>query len=216
MMHSTCLTQGQEAAKQATILVVEDDQDVRHSLGWLLRSVDYQVQEFAQPQDVLDTCTPDLNGCIVVDLCLPGMSGLELRRRLLAAGCLQPFIVVSGNGAVPVVVEAMQMGAVDFIEKPFNRHRLLDCVHRAVERDVAERRRRDERRQVVGLLDTLTDREREVLTLVAQGRLTKEIARQLRISTKTVDVYRSNVSKKMHVSSVSQLVHLLTKFSLLQ
>jgi two-component system, LuxR family, response regulator FixJ len=199
---------------RACVFLVDDDQQIRDSLAWMLRSVGLEVECYGSPEAALAACTPDRPACLVIDLQLPGMSGLELRKRLLENGCYQPFIVMSGHGDVSLAVRAMRMGAMDFLEKPFSHQRLLEAIQKGVERDADERRRHAERTAIQTRLESLTPREREVLSLVADGTLSKRIAGQLGISPKTVEVHRSNIMKKMKVDSVAQLVNLVTRHSM--
>jgi two-component system, LuxR family, response regulator FixJ len=199
----------------ATVFLVDDDKNVRDAVAWMLRAVGLRVESYASPSELLDASRPERPGCFVLDLQLPGMSGFELRKRLWEKGCRQPFIIVSGHGDISLAVQAMRLGAVDFIEKPFHHQRLLDCVQKGVERDLAERRHRAGQADTQAHLDSLTAREREVLDLVVTGKLSKKIASELGISTKTVEVHRSNIMKKMAVDSVAQLVHRVTKHSVL-
>jgi len=199
----------------ATVVLVDDDKQIRDALGWVLQSVGLRVESCGSPEQALAVCFPETIGCLVLDLQLPGMNGFELRKRLMAKGCFQPFLIMSGHGDVSSAVRAMRMGAIDFLEKPFSHQRLVDCVHRAVQRDSEDRLRKAEQESVHERLETLTPRESEVLELVAEGTLSKRIASRLGISPKTVEVHRSNIMRKMKTESVAQLVHLITKCSLL-
>jgi RNA polymerase sigma factor (sigma-70 family) len=199
----------------ATVFLVDDDKQIRDALTWFLQSVGLRVESCASPEQALATCHPEIPGCLVVDIQLPGMNGFELRKRLMTKGCFQPFLVMSGHGDVSSAVRAMRMGAIDFLEKPFSHQRLVDCVQRAIERDTEARRRQAEHESVHERLESLTPRETEVLELVADGTLSKRIATRLGISPKTVEVHRSNIMRKMKVESVAQLVHLITRNSLL-
>jgi two-component system, LuxR family, response regulator FixJ len=198
----------------ATVLLVDDDSAIRDAMSWTLRSVGLSVESCASPDELLRSSRPDLSGCFVIDLQLPGMNGFELQKRLRQKGCLQPFIIVSGHANVSLAVQAMHLGAIDFIEKPFNHQLLLDSVQKAIERDVGQRRRRADQADIQKKLDELTDRERQVLDLVVCGELSKRIASQLRISVKTVEAHRSNIRKKMDIDSVAQLTSLVTRLSL--
>jgi RNA polymerase sigma factor (sigma-70 family) len=155
-------------------------------------------------KEAISSCNADQHGCLLIDLRLRDLDGFELRDILLSNQCRQPFIMMSAYGDIALAVKAIRRGAVDFLEKPFNRSRLLESVGTAVRRD---RRRRDVQRR----LDSLTDREREVLALVASGKATKEIARILEISARTVESHRSRITKKMQVDSVPELVYMLSK-----
>jgi RNA polymerase sigma factor (sigma-70 family) len=198
----------------ATVVLVDDDKQIRDALGWVLQSVGLRVESCGSPEQALAVCCPETIGCLVLDLQLPGMNGFELRKRLMEKGCFQPFLIMSGHGDVSSAVRAMRMGAIDFLEKPFSHQRLVDCVHRAVQRDSEDRLRKAEHESVHERLESLTPRESEVLELVAEGTLSKRIASRLGISPKTVEVHRSNIMRKMKTESVAQLVHLITKCSL--
>lgn len=189
-----------------TVFIVEDDDDLRESLQWMIRKIGLQVEAYTSPQKLLDQYESTKPGCLVLDLRLPGMSGLDLQKQLVARGSRHPFIVLTAHGEVPSAVEAMRLGALDFIEKPFSRQYLLDRIQQAIQIDAQARRNQAELDVVKKLLDTLTRRERQVLDLVVAGRLTKQIAKTLEISPKTVEVHRSKVVKKMRVDSVIELV----------
>jgi FixJ family two-component response regulator len=197
----------------ATVFLVDDDEDLRNGVAWILRGAGLAVEAHASPDGLLQAPPPDLLGCFLLDLQLPGMSGLELLKRLCEKGCHQPFIVLSGRGDISMAVEAMRLGAIDFIEKPFSHQRLLDAVQKAVEHDISARRRRAEQLGLQQRLNTLTSREREVLECVVLGRLSKQIAHELMISPKTVEVHRSRIMKKLEVDSLAQLLHTMTRRS---
>lgn len=198
-------------AHEPTVFVVEDDDDMRQSLERLLGSEGLRVESFAAPQAYLDTFDPARPGCLLLDLRLPGMSGLEMIARLHGIEPRPPFIVITGHGDVPTAVHAMHDGALDFLEKPISRHSLLERVHEALATDAQSRARHTARRQVDDRLRRLTPREHEVLDLMLTGTSTKLIAEQLKISAKTVEIHRANVRQKMGVSSVAQLVLMVTK-----
>jgi FixJ family two-component response regulator len=203
--------------QSALILVVEDDRDMRHSLVWMLRANGYRAEGFGTSEELLEVYDPDRPGCLLLDLELPNMSGLELIEHLRLRGCCHhPFIVISGHGEVAAAVTAMHSGAIDFLEKPFEHERLLDGVRQALERDSEARRRRLEAQSVGALVASLTQREREVMELVIAGKLTKQIAKDLGISPKTVEVHRSHLTRKMQVESVAQLVALMANYSAIQ
>jgi two-component system, LuxR family, response regulator FixJ len=193
---------------QPTLFLVEDDRAVRESLAWLLTQENYRVEAYSSPAELLAAYEPSKPGCLILDLHLPGMNGLQLRDQLLERGCEHPFIIITGHGDVPEATRAMRMGAVDFIEKPLPREVLLDRVREAVKFDAQQRRARQQQQQFQERYQSLSHREQEVLELVMDGKLTKQIADQLGISVKTVEVHRSNLTRKMGVSSVVQLVRL--------
>lgn len=187
---------------------------MRRAIALLLRSAGHTVEECASPSDLLERYDPDRPGCLLFDFQLPEMNGLELWETLRKRGFWHPLIVVSGHCDVSTAVASIHLGALDFIEKPFDHTRLLEKIDLALSRDAEERNRRRQDAEFQALLDTLTRREREVMELVAEGLLTKQIARKLGISEKTVEVHRSHVTKKLRVQSVAQLVRLLTQRSL--
>jgi RNA polymerase sigma factor (sigma-70 family) len=196
-----------------TVFLVEDDDDVRASAVWTLQAAGFAVEAFSSAEELLKSPRPEAAGCYVLDLKLPEMSGMELRRRLVELGCQQPFIVITGQGDVTIAVEAMRLGAVDFIEKPFEPRRLLRIVKKCLEREVVERRGRAAQQQLQDRLRRLTPRERDVLQLVVQGQASKEIAQNLGISPKTVEVHRSRLMKKLGVESQAQLHYVMAQLT---
>jgi two-component system response regulator FixJ len=195
-------------SRQPTVFVVDDDAAVRKSLRWLLESVSLPVETFATGQEFLDAFDPDRPGCLVVDVRLPEMSGLELQERLAARGATLPAIVITAHGDVPMAVRAMKGGAIDFLEKPFSDQLLLDRVQQALRLDSQVRQQRERQGQVVARLNLLTPREREVLERVVQGKSNKVMAAELDISTKTVEAVRARLMRKMQADSVADLVRM--------
>jgi len=192
----------------ATVFVVDDDPAIRESLGWLIESVGLKVKMFATAQEFLEGYDPTLPGCLVLDIRMPGMSGLDLQNELAARKVNIPILVITGHAEVPVAVRAMKAGAFDFIEKPFSDQLLLDRIRRAIEKDAGFRRARSQRAEVAARLAQLTPREREVMDLVVAGKANKVIASELGLSPKTVEVHRAHVMKKMQVGSLADLVRL--------
>ena len=190
------------------VFVVDDDRAMRESLCWLLDSVGLRVRSFANAADFLAEHDPAQPGCLVLDVRMPGMSGLDLQAELARRGVELPTIVITGHAEVSMAVRAVKAGAIDFIEKPFSDQLLLDRVRQALEIDLeareVRRRREDARRR----LATLTAREREVLDLVAAGKANKEIASALGVSPKTVEVHRAHVMSKMCVDSLAELIRI--------
>ena len=195
-----------EAADKPIVFVIDDDDSVRRSLKRLLRSVDLDVETFASAQDFLRKPMPDRPACMVLDLRLPGPSGLELQESLIRSGHDVPIIFISAYADVPSSVRAIKAAAVDFLEKPFNDQVLLETIHRALLRDRDARRDRAEIADLRLRFDTLTPRERDVLRLVIQGRRNRQIASDLGISAKTVKAHRGRVMKKTQAGSVAELV----------
>ena len=189
-----------------TIYVVDDDEAMRDSLTWLLEGEGYRVACFDSAESFLKARRDDMRGCMVLDVRMPEMSGLELHERLDALGSHLPIIFVTGHGDVPMAVSALQRGACDFIEKPFHNEDLLSRIRRALELDaqLAERRQRDG--VIAHRMEQLTQREREVMDLVVAGRLNKQIADELNISMKTVEAHRARVMEKMGVRTLAELV----------
>lgn len=190
------------------VFVVDDDPAMRDSLRWLIESTGLQVETFADAQTFLARIRPELPGCVVLDVRMPGMSGLDLQAELARRGIGLPTIVVTGHAEVPMAVRAVKAGAIDFIEKPFSDQLLLDRVRQGIEMDRQERDGRARRAEILRRMSLLTQREREVLDLVVGGKANKEIAAALRLSPKTVEVHRAHVMEKMQASSVAELVRL--------
>jgi FixJ family two-component response regulator len=190
------------------VFIVDDDAAVRRALERLVRSVGNRVETFASAQEFLDHVPPEGPACAVLDIRMPGLSGLDLQERLSAAGLDVPIIFLTGHGTVPMSVRAMKAGAADFLQKPVDDQVLLDAVHRAIESDRAAKKERARVRVVQDRVDSLTPREREVLSLVISGLLNKQIAAELGTSEKTVKVHRGRVMQKMQADSVAELVRL--------
>jgi FixJ family two-component response regulator len=193
-----------DASDHPTIFVVEDDFDLGEILARCVSGGGYRTAVCRSAAEAIEAIAPRAAGCVLIDLHLPDRNGLELRRDLLARGCRQPFIVLTGSRDVGLAVRSIQEGAVDFLQKPVPAARLLACVGRAVARD-RESRRLETR------IEALTRREREILEWVSAGRASKEIARAFGISPRTVDVHRHNILKKMQVESAIGLVRLLSQ-----
>lgn len=195
--------------KPATVFVVDDDEAVRTSLRLLLKSVGLPVETFASAQEFLDQFDPDRAGCLVLDIRMPGMSGLELQQQLNERHSIMPVVFITGHGDVPMAVEAMQAGAVDFIQKPFRDQDLIDRINRALEKDREMRTELRERDEIRRRMSQLTPREREVLELVTQGKANKVIAGDLNVSQRTVEIHRARVMEKMGANSLAHLVRMV-------
>ena len=191
-----------------TVFVVDDDAAVRDSLRMLLKSVGLPVEVFESGQEFLDADRDDRPGCLVLDIRMPGMSGLELQVKLNERHSILPIIFITGHGDVPMAVEAMQAGAVDFIQKPFRDQDLLDRIGQALEKDAAARQQLAERSAIERRLATLTPRETEVLRLVVAGKANKVIAGDLNLSQRTVEIHRARVMEKMRAQSIAHLVRM--------
>ncbi|HXQ31162.1 MAG TPA: response regulator FixJ [Steroidobacteraceae bacterium] len=195
--------------KPATVFVVDDDDAVRTSLRLLLKSVGLPVETFASAQEFLDAFDAERAGCLVLDIRMPGMSGLELQQRLNEIHAIIPIVFITGHGDVPMAVEAMQHGAVDFIQKPFRDQDLIDRINQALEKDRENRAGLKERDAIRRRMQQLTPREREVLNLVTQGKANKVIAGDLNVSQRTVEIHRARVMEKMGASSLAYLVRMV-------
>jgi two-component system, LuxR family, response regulator FixJ len=195
--------------KPATVFVVDDDDAVRTSLRLLLKSVGLPVETFGSAQEFLDAFDADRAGCLVLDIRMPGMSGLELQQKLNEMHAITPIVFITGHGDVPMAVEAMQHGAVDFIQKPFRDQDLIDRINQALERDKENRAGLKERDAIRRRMEQLTPREREVLDLVTQGKANKVIAGDLNVSQRTVEIHRARVMEKMGASSLAHLVRMV-------
>ena len=191
-----------------TVFIVDDDAAIRHAMRALLDSVNLPCEIFASADEFLDKVADRRPGCLVLDIRMPGLGGLELQQELNRRGNRTPIIFITGHGDVPMAVEAMQNGALDFIQKPFRDQDLLDRVTDALKTD---RQRRDEEQHqsdVAGRIDTLTNREREVFDLVVTGKPNKVIAYELGVSQRTVEIHRSRVMEKMQARSLADLVRM--------
>ena len=193
-----------------TVYVVDDDEMFRQSLHWLLESVGLPVVTFATAAEFLETYRPGDPGCLVLDIRMPGMSGLQLQDELAARGVRLPIVFLTAHGDVPMAVAAVKKGAVDFVQKPYNDQRLLDVVQDALQRD-ADTRATDERHQrTAGLIAAMTPREREVMNAVVAGKTNKVIADELGVAVKTIEAHRARMMDKMGAGSVAELVRLVT------
>ena len=193
---------------QAIVYVVDDDPSMRRSLESLLRSVGHEVRLFASAPEFMQAPRKDAPGCLVLDVRLPGMSGLAFQQELARAGVALPIIFVTGHGDVPMTVRAMKAGAAEFLTKPFDDQILLDAVHAALERDRARRRDDASLAALRARYDGLTERERQVMSHVVTGWVNKRIAAQLDLSVVTVKVHRGQVMRKMQAASVADLVRM--------
>jgi RNA polymerase sigma factor (sigma-70 family) len=192
-----------------TVFIVDDDQAVVRSLRWLIEAIGLEVEAHASASDFLAAFDPARPGCLMLDVRMPGMSGLELQQRLAARHPYHlPIVFITGHGDVQMAVQAIQAGAFDFVEKPFGDQDLLDRVQRAIAHDAVQREREGERERLRTLFATLTGREREVLDLVVQGQSNKTIARALDVSAKTVEFHRAKLMEKLRARSVADLVKL--------
>jgi FixJ family two-component response regulator len=199
---------------RAVVFVVDDDPSMRRSLETLLRSVGHDVRLFSSAQEFMQAERPDAAGCLVLDVRLPGMSGLAFQQELAKAGVALPVIFITGHGDVPMSVRAMKAGAAEFLTKPFDDQVLLDAVHAARERDRARRRDAASLAALKARYHELTERERQVMNLVVAGRVNKQIAAELGLSVVTVKVHRGQVMRKMLAKSVAELVRMADRLGL--
>ena len=197
------------AATAATVFIVDDDPDVRRSVSLLVRSIGLADECFPTAQEFLQQYDPAKPGCLVLDIRMPGMSGLELQKALNASEGMPPVIFITGHAEIPCASQALRDGAVDFIQKPFSPQTLLERIREAVQKDQENRRKRAQARSVRERVARLTEREREIMELLSRGESTKQIAQKLAISPKTVDNHRAKVLEKMNVDNPTQLAHLL-------
>ena len=189
-----------------TVFLVDDDEAVRDSLSLLMKSVSLTSRSFATAAEFLAEYDPDCPGCLILDIRMPGMSGMELQQKLIDMRAILPIIFITGHGDIPMAVEAMQRGAIDFIPKPFRDNELLDRINKALEDDRINRESMVKRDEVERRMEKLTPRETQVLELVVQGKANKVIAGDLEVSQRTVEIHRARVMDKMQVRSLAQLV----------
>ena len=194
---------------QPIVFVVDDDESVRGSLHYLLRSVDLECQALSSATEFLAAYDPAQPGCLVLDVRMPGMSGLELQQQLNLRGAIIPVIFITGHGDIPMAVDAMQQGANDFLQKPFRDQDLIDRIQRALEKDMTTRAALEQHESIRERIATLTARERQVLTLMTQGKANKIMAHELGLSQRTVEIHRARVMDKSGAASLAQLVRMM-------
>jgi FixJ family two-component response regulator len=193
---------------EPVVFVVDDDASLREGLSRLFRSIGLHVTAFASAPDFLQNKLPDAPSCLVLDVRLPGLSGLDFQSELIRAKIDIPIVFMTGHGDIPMTVRAMKAGAVEFLPKPFRDQDMLDAVQTALERDRCRRKRAGETAELQASYDSLTSREQEVMRLVTAGLMNKQIAGELRVSEITVKVHRGNVMRKMGAKSVADLVRM--------
>jgi len=191
-----------------TVFIVDDDDAVRESLGFLMKSIGIESRGFSSATEFLEFYNDGIVGCLVLDIRMPGMSGLELQDRLNEINAILPIIFITGHGDVPMAVEALKKGALDFIQKPFRDQDLIDRINHALDQDHDSRSILSQKREILDRIDELTSREKEVMDLVVQGSPNKIIAADLDVSQRTVEIHRSRVMEKMQARSLAQLVRM--------
>ena len=199
---------------QSLVFIIDDDPSMRASIESLLRSVGHTAQSFASTQEFMLSERTDAPGCLVLDIRLPGRSGLELQRELAESNIRLPIVFITGHGDVPMSVTAMKAGAIEFLTKPFRDQDLLDAIHRGLEMDRGRRAEAAKLTELWQRFDLLTAREREVMALVATGRLNKQIAAELNLSEITVKAHRAQVMRKMEAKSLPELVRFVDRLAL--
>jgi FixJ family two-component response regulator len=204
------------SAGTSTVFIIDDDAAVRASIEGLLKSVGLRSTSFGTAQEFLLKDRPDGPSCLVLDIRLPGVNGLEFQHELAEAGIRVPIIFITGHGDIPMTVKAMKSGAVEFLTKPFDDQQLLDAIYQALDRDRERRRQQGELLELRKLYETLTPREREVMELVVSGLLNKQIAFQLGTSEITIKIHRGNAMRKMQADSLAELVRKATKLDIPQ
>jgi two-component system, LuxR family, response regulator FixJ len=196
-------------SEQGKVYIIDDDEAVRDSLSWLIKSASIETEAFSSAAAFMDACNENLNGCLLLDIRMPGMNGLELQAELNQRGCHMPVIMISGHADVPMAVRALKAGAFDFIEKPFNDDVLLALVQRALEQESQLRKRLAKKDALLARMESLTPRELEVLEQVVAGASNKQIGNELGVSQKTVEAHRARVMEKLEAESLSHLVRMV-------
>ncbi|MDH3335478.1 MAG: response regulator [Rhodospirillaceae bacterium] len=206
MPHNNLSNEAGADIKDAVVFVVDDDEAVRESLSWLISSIGLKVETYPSAHDFLDGFSPEKHGCLIADVRMPGMNGLELQRRISDKASCLPVIVITGHGDVQMAVRAMKDGAFDFIEKPFSDNSIIEQVQKAVRECKNRRSKESVRQEIQSLIALLTPRENEIMGMIVNGETNKSIAHKLSISDKTVEAHRAKVMEKMQSSSLAELM----------
>ena len=202
-------------SEEQVVYIVDDDSDVRESLVILMETVGQAFKEYETAHAFLEDYHGGMRGCLVADIRMPRMSGLELQEKLIDAGSLLPIIFITGHGDISLAVKAMRRGALDFIRKPFHEQNLLDRINEALDIEDGKRKAQMDKQQLVERFDSLSQRELEVLELVAQGKMSKVVADDLGISERTVEAHRSHIMHKLGIHTVAQLIRLKIQIEML-
>jgi len=202
-------------SEEQVVYIVDDDPDVRESMVILMESVGQAFKEYESAHAFLQDYHGGMRGCLVADIRMPRMSGLELQEKLIDAGSLLPIIFITGHGDISLAVKAMRRGALDFIRKPFHEQNLLDRINEALDIEDGKRKAQMDKQQLVERFDSLSQRELEVLELVAQGKMSKVVADDLGISERTVEAHRSHIMHKLGIHTVAQLIRLKIQIEML-
>ncbi len=197
-----------DTSNKGVVFIVDDDEAMRNSLRWLIESVGRTVETYESARAFLENHYPGRSGCLLLDVRMPGMSGLELQSQLESHDIRLPVIILTGHGDVGMAVKAMKAGALDFIEKPFDDELLLAAIEKALTEDAEKREERASRAEILARMSQLTKRESQVMEMVTNGKSNKEIAAELNVSAKTVEAHRAHVMEKMQAGSLAELVRM--------